>query len=75
MRGSRDSSPTSIKPQDMTYNKNREVNNSYVKQNNYITPPSGNNQHQTNKSNIGESIDNGNVFKHERMSVTHLLNT
>ncbi len=32
------------------------------------------NNYDNNKSYVGTSYDNGNIFKHERMSVTRLLN-
>lgn len=55
---------------------NRETNNSsYLKKSDYITPPQGFSRKYDNKSYVGEPVDTANVFKQDRMNVTHLLNT
>jgi len=74
IRGSVDSSHISINPNDVNLGMNREDNN--PKKSTQFAPSSLNPRGAQNRTFIGGDLnDNGNVFKQERMSVTHLLNT
>jgi hypothetical protein len=70
VRGSVDSSHISINPNDVNLGMNRDRDDS-AKRNTQFAP----NPRAQNRTFIGDSHENNNVFKQERMSVTHLLNT